>query len=67
MRLRPDPFILALVATAALASVLPAPGDTVATLQVTTKIAIALLTPLLVATLMRGTFLPSSPTLSPNF
>lgn len=43
MRFRPDPFILALVATAALASVLPAAGDALATLQVTAKIAIALL------------------------
>lgn len=43
MRFLPDPFILALVATAALASVLPASGDALATLQVTTKIAIALL------------------------
>lgn len=43
MRFLPDPFILALVATAGLASVVPASGDALATLQVTTKIAIALL------------------------
>lgn len=43
MRFRPDPFILALVATAALASALPASGDVLATLQVTTKIAIGVL------------------------
>ena len=43
MRFRPDPFILALVATAALASAIPATGDALATLQVTSKIAIAAL------------------------
>lgn len=43
MRFRPDPFILALIATAALASAVPAGGDALATLQVTSKIAIGLL------------------------
>ncbi|MEO6472360.1 MAG: bile acid:sodium symporter family protein [Aeromicrobium sp.] len=43
MRFRPDPFILALVATAALASLVPATGDALAVLQVGSKIAIALL------------------------
>lgn len=43
MRFRPDPFILALVATALIASALPATGGALEALQVASKIAIALL------------------------
>lgn len=43
MRFRPDPFILALVATAILASVLPATGEALDVLKVASKISIALL------------------------
>jgi len=43
VRFRPDPFILALVATAILASALPATGGALDALRVASKVAIALL------------------------
>lgn len=43
MRFRPDPFILALIATAIVASALPAQRDVLEALRVASKIAIALL------------------------
>lgn len=43
MRIRPDSFILALVATAILASVVPATGEALDVLRVASKISIALL------------------------
>lgn len=43
MRFRPDPFILALIATAAVASLIPAQGSALEALQIASAIAIALL------------------------